>query len=111
MRFVEEVGVLAETFYRVEHAAFAHRDQDLRPDVDALRLSLTPATGEERVHVLHRPPLSAELEERVKMIDALLGTDEGLRLQLAAEVLWRVMPKMKDEPADGAGDQNAGGSL
>ncbi|MCS0505136.1 hypothetical protein [Ancylobacter mangrovi] len=107
-RFVEEVGTLAEIFYRVEHAAFAN--SKTRPDVDAFRLSLTPADGTERVHVLHRSPLSDELEERVKMIDTLLGKDEALRLQLAAEVLWRVMPKKKDGQADDVGDQSSGGA-
>jgi hypothetical protein len=94
VRFVEEVGALAETFNRVEHAAFSHGEQ--RPNAEALRLSLTPAGGQERLHVLHRGALSREQEDRVEAVVKLLSSDGDARLQLAAEVLWRLMPEPRD---------------
>lgn len=105
VRFVEEVGALAETFNRVEHAAFSHGEQ--RPDTEAMRLSLTPAEGRERLHVLHRGALSKEQETRVEAVVQLLAGEGDARLQLAAEILWRLMPEPRDaesEVVDQVGD-------
>ncbi len=95
-RFGEEVGALSELFHKVEVAAF--QGETGPPSVDAIRLNLTRADGQDLARVVDPRAEDSELVAAgAKSASRWLPQDRNLRLQLLTRLLWS---ELQAEPAD-----------
>ena len=91
----DELASLCRLFVRVEAAAFEPGRE--RPDGTAVRINLTRADGEDRVHIVRS---SSRDEASARELDAARGRlprDKELRLQLLMDLLWEELA-----PAEGS---------
>ena len=93
-RFGEEIGALAELFYKVEAAAF--NSDAITPMVDAIRLNLTRGDGEDLVRVVEPRSEDGDLAQQTELLRRWLPQDQNLRIQLLTELLWtELKPELK----------------
>jgi hypothetical protein len=98
-RFLEEFGVLAEVFIKVESAAFSTGAD--RPAADAVRLNLTRGDGADAVVVMHPSELDAGDRAQLEKLRDRLPQAAPLRLQFLTQLLWEEL-KAKPGGADQA---------
>lgn len=85
-RCLEQLAALGELFHRVEVAAF-DRGGD-RPSLEALRVSLTRADGEDRVQIIENAALDPCLEQHLMTLRKYLPLGKDERLQFLTKLLW-----------------------
>lgn len=85
-RFVEEFGVLADVFAKVEGAAFQSGAE--RPDPDAVRLNLTRGDGADQILVVNPTVLDEGDRAQLQTLRDRLPSAPGLRLQFLTQLLW-----------------------
>ncbi|WP_313195993.1 ATP-binding protein [Shinella zoogloeoides] len=99
VRFIEEMGALAEVFAKVESTVFSTSDD--RPDVDAIRLNLTRGDGRDLLRVLHPVTLDEDDQDLMRTLAKRLPQGETQRVQILTNLLWLELEKSKEsEPAD-----------
>jgi hypothetical protein len=95
-RYIEEVGTLAELFYKVEATAF--HDNASQPDMEAIRLNLTRGDGVDVVRIIESNAAEGDIGTEVDVLRGRLPQSKLLRLQLLTQLLWDEL-KMPSESA------------
>jgi hypothetical protein len=90
-RFIEEMGALAELFYKVEATAFGTGTSTVSKD--ALRINLTLPDGRDYVHVLNDARLSKQEEALLSKLAETLPKGDTKRVQFLANLLFRELAK------------------
>jgi len=98
VRFIEEIGALAEVFARVESTIFSSSEDC--PDVDAIRLNLTRGDGRDFVRVLHPVSLDKGDQESMQALAKRLPQGEAQRIQILANLLWEELERVRQTLSD-----------
>lgn len=105
-RFVEEVGVLAELFSKVEAIAFATAGSTVSED--AVRVNLTLPDGRDYVRVVNDSRLSKKEEASLAAFSDLLPQGDAKRIQFLTNLLFRELEKAGDMEESANATSNSG---
>lgn len=94
-RFIDEVGVLAELFHKVEATAFHGGSSS--PSCDAIRLNLTRGDGVDLVRIITPKIDDGDIAAEVETFSGNLPQSKSLRLRLLAQLLWRELQTTSDD--------------
>ena len=96
-RCLEELATLGGLFHRVEVVAFDRGRE--RPSLDAVRISLTRADGEDRVQIIENATLDPRVEQDLAALRNHLPLGRDERLQFLMKLLWEelVVTSIDDE--------------
>jgi hypothetical protein len=102
-RFIDDVGTLAELFYKVEATAFS--GDVSQPAVEAIRLNLTRGDGADLVRIIDNDAQAGDLPKQLDAFREWLPQSKSLRLQMLVRLLWSELDsdrQASDTPADDA---------
>ena len=92
-RCIEEIAGLADLFHRVEAIAF--KSGDVRPDADAIGVTLTRADGVDLFQVVESNGTALD-DGMIREFETHLPGDRATRIQFLSRMLWSVL---EDRPA------------
>ncbi|MCV0413795.1 MAG: hypothetical protein K5831_02820 [Brevundimonas sp.] len=92
-RCIEEIAGLSDLFHRVEAIAF--RSGEVRPDADAIGVTLTRADGVDLFQVVESSGTALD-DGMIREFETHLPGDRATRIQFLSRMLWTVL---EDRPA------------